>query len=396
MINAKEILNEAMLIKNEIVENRRHIHMAPEVGRNLVNTMSFIKEKLEEMGYETKKVYPSSLMTMIKGKENGKTILLRSDSDALPMKEKTNLPFLSKNNAMHSCGHDMHTAMLLGASKILKKHQDEIKGNVKILFQDDEEGFTGAKDAIKDGILENPKVDYALSLHVHSGTPSGVFILNSGNAMSGCTLFRIIVHGKGCHGAMPETGVDPISIMSRICTSLDEIITREFSALDSIILTLGSFHSGSAPNIIPEEAVVEGTIRSFSEEKSEKVFKRIDEISRKIAEAFRGSSKTEILSSSPPLINNKEKMDKVEEYLKDLYGEKMIYKIEKGGMGSEDFSSITQLVPSSYILLGAGSEKENPLYGKPMHNECVVFNEDVLPLGSACEAYIALKYLDEK
>lgn len=394
-INAQDILNSALSIKDELIQNRRHIHKNAEVGRNLPNTMSFIKSKLEEMGYTAKDVYPSSLLTIIKGKEEGKTILLRSDSDALRMEEKTSLPFKCTNGSMHSCGHDMHSAMLLGACKLLKKYEDKIKGNIKILFQDDEEGFTGAKDAIKNGVLENPKVDYAFSMHVHSGTPSGVFICNSGISMSGCTLFRVKVKGKGCHGAMPETGIDPISILNKIYLSLDTILTREFSALESIILTIGSFHGGSAPNIIPEEAEMEGTIRSFNEEVSKKVFKRVCEISSGIASSFNGEANVEVLSSSPPLINDKTKMIKVEEYLKDLFGEKMVFHMEKGGMGSEDFSSFTQIVPSSYILLGAGSEKENPLYGKPMHSESIVFNEDVLPLGSAAETYIALNFLNE-
>lgn len=387
------ILEQAKSIKDTIIEYRRTIHANPEVGAELPKTKAYVMDKLREFGYEPQEICESGIVATIEGSKPGKTFLLRADMDALPMQENTSCDFKSNNGSMHACGHDMHTAMLLGAAKLLKDNQDQIEGTVKLVFQPDEEGFTGAKKMIKAGVLENPKVDAAMAMHVHSGSPSNMVLCGLGTSIAGCIRFRINVKGTGCHGAMPETGVDPINIASHIYLSLQELISREVSATESAVLTIGKFAGGDAPNIIPGEVVMEGTIRSLNKEIGEFIFDRMNEIVTSTAKMFRGEAELIELSSVPPLANDKELANEVVGYMKDIVGDKSVVVFEGGGMGSEDFASYSYEVPSLYIMLGAGSKQENELYGEPMHNEKVVFNEDILPTGAAIHAYSAIMWL---
>ncbi|MFR5133064.1 MAG: M20 metallopeptidase family protein [Terrisporobacter sp.] len=388
-----KFMEQAIAIKDDIVEYRRVIHSNPEVGAELPKTKAYVMDKLREFGYEPEEICESGIVATIEGSKPGKTFLLRADMDALPMAEATDCDFKATNGAMHSCGHDMHTAMLLGAAKLLKQNQDEIEGTVKLVFQPDEEGFTGAKKMIEAGVLQNPKVDAAMAMHVHSGTPSNVVLCGLGTSIAGCNRFRIVVKGKGCHGAMPETGVDPINIAAHIFLAIQEITSREIPATKPAVITIGKFAGGDAPNIIPNEVVMEGTIRTLEKELGEQIFSRMNDIVTSTAKMFRGEAELIELSSVPPLANNKELANEVTGYMKDIVGEQGIFLFEGGGMGSEDFASYSYEVPSLYVILGAGAKNENPLYGVPMHNEKVVFNEDVLPTGAAMHAYSAIMWL---
>ncbi|CEH36207.1 M20 metallopeptidase family protein [Romboutsia lituseburensis] len=389
----ENFIKQAELIKDDIVSYRRTIHNNPEVGDKLPKTKAYVMDKLREMGYEPTEICESGIVATIQGNKPGKTFLLRADMDALPMKEETEFDFKSTNGCMHSCGHDMHTSMLLGAAKLLKQNQDQIEGTVKLVFQPDEEGFTGAKKMIKAGVLENPKVDAAMAMHVHSGTPSNVVLYGLGTSIAGCNRFRIVVKGTGCHGALPETGVDPINIAAHIYLSLQEIISREISSTKPSVLTIGKFAGGDAPNIIPEEVVMEGTIRSLDKEVGEFIFNRMNEIVTSTAKMFRGKAELIELSSVPPLANDTDLANELGNYVKDLVGEKAVVSFEGGGMGSEDFASYSYEVPSVYFMLGAGTKQENPLYGLPMHNNKVVFNEDIMVTGAAMHAYCAIQWL---
>lgn len=388
-----DIMNQAKAIKEELITFRRTIHSNPEVGESLPKTKTYVMEKLKEFGYDPKEICESGIVATIEGSKPGKTFLLRADMDALPIKELTELNFKSNNGCMHACGHDMHTAMLLGAAKLLKQNQDQIKGTVKLVFQPDEEGFTGAKKMIEAGVLKNPDVDAAMAMHVHSGTPSNMVLCGLGTSIAGCNRFRIIVRGTGAHGAMPELGVDPINIAAHIYLSLQEIISREISATKSAVVTIGKFVGGDAPNIIPEEVVMEGTIRSLDKEIGEFIFNRINEIVVSTAKMFRGEAELIELSSVPPLTNDTELVEAVTTYLKDLLGERSVIVFESGGMGSEDFASFSYEVPSIYLMLGAGTKQEDPVYGEAMHNPKVVFNEDILVTGAAMHAYSAMMWL---
>ena len=389
-------LEESKQISNELKEIRRHIHSCPEAGKSLPVTKAFVMDKLNEYGYEPEEICESGIVAVLRGGQasaESTTILLRADMDALAIKEEAPVEFASRNGFMHACGHDMHTAMLLGAAKLLKTHEKELKGNVKFVFQPDEEGFTGAKKMLAAGVLENPKADVGMALHVNSGTPSGMFLCGLGVCMAGCTLFKIKVKGTGCHGAMPETGVDPINIATHIYLSLQEIVAREIAPTSPVALTIGRFDGGKAPNIIPEEVVMEGTIRTMDRDLSDKIYNRIEEISKQTAELFRGYAEVTETASAPPLLNDKELVKEMAGYIKEITDPSKVFIFEQGGMGSEDFASYTYEIPCSYLLLGAGSPSENPLFGKPMHNDHVVFNEDILPLGSAALATCATKWL---
>ena len=381
-MDIQELRREAQTMQPQLTADRRRLHRNPEAGAVLPETVAYVKGRLTEMGYHPQEL-GGGLTATVTGTDTGRCILLRADMDALRGQEQSGLSFRSENGCMHACGHDMHTAMLLGAAQLLMQHRQELSGTVKLVFQPDEEGFTGAKAMLAAGVLQAPAPSEALALHVHSGTPSGTVLCGSGTFMAGCTLFRITVRGKGCHGAMPETGVDPIGIAAQIWIALQEITGRELPAKTPAVVTVGRFQAGQAPNIIPDEAVLEGTVRTFDRAVTARIMERIRQLSEGIASAFRGSAQMEELASAPPLQNDPALTEDMAALAETLLGREKVFRLKEGGMGSEDFASYTYELPCAYLLLGAGSPQEDPRYGQPMHNPKVVFNEDVLPLGAA-------------
>ena len=300
VVSAKEILAEAEALRETMISDRRTLHAAPEAGADLPRTREYVAGRLREMGYEPKEL-AGGITAEITGSDTGACVLLRADMDALCVTEQTDLPFRSQNGCMHACGHDMHTVMLLGAAKLLRGYQSKLNGTVKLVFQPDEEGFTGAKAMLAAGVLREPAPQAGFALHVHSGTPSGLVLCGEGTFMAGCTLFRVTVHGTGCHGAMPETGVDPIHIAANIYLALEELVAREVAAKQPAVITVGRFTGGDAPNIIPSSAILEGTIRTFDRELSACLLRRIGELAQGIAAAYRGTAEVCELASAPPL-----------------------------------------------------------------------------------------------
>ena len=365
----------------------------PEVGQELPRTAAYIAGELKKLGYQPQAL-GGGLVAAITGKDTGRCVLLRADMDALAGREQSGLDFQSDNGAMHACGHDMHAAMLLGAAQLLRRRREQLNGTVKLVFQPDEEGFTGAKAMRAAGILEGaPRPQAAMALHVNSGTPSGLVLCGRGTFMAGCTLFRITVKGVGCHGAMPETGVDPINIAAHIYLSLQELIARELAAKTPAVVTVGRFCGGEAPNIIPGDCVMEGTIRTFDRDVTARLMVRIGELAENTARAFRGSAVVEELASAPPLKNDPDLVNRMADWAGELLGKQSVYRLDQGGMGSEDFASYLYDMPCDYLLLGAGTAQEDPRFGRPMHNPAVVFNEDVLPLGAALHTWLAMQEL---
>ena len=352
VVSAKEILAEAEALRETMISDRRTLHAAPEAGADLPRTREYVAGRLREMGYEPKEL-AGGITAEITGSDTGACVLLRADMDALCVTEQTDLPFRSQNGCMHACGHDMHTAMLLGAAKLLRGYQSKLNGTVKLVFQPDEEGFTGAKAMLAAGVLREPAPQAGFALHVHSGTPSGLVLCGEGTFMAGCTLFRVTVHGTGCHGAMPETGVDPIHIAANIYLALEELVAREVAAKQPAVITVGRFTGGDAPNIIPSSAILEGTIRTFDRELSACLLRRIGELAQGIAAAYRGTAEVCELASAPPLKNDDIALDLSTACAKELFGDASVYRLRDGGMGSEDFASYTYELPCAYLLLGA-------------------------------------------
>ena len=391
----RTLLQEAEVMQPEILADRRALHRNPETGAELPETAAYVKRRLEALGYAPR-MLAGGVAAEITGEKTGRCILLRADMDALRIREETALDFRSENGNMHACGHDLHAAMLLGAAGRLQKHRQELAGTVRLVFQPDEEGFTGAKAMLAAGVLrEAPQPQAAVALHVHSGTPSGLVLCGRGTFMAGCTIFRVTAEGTGCHGAMPETGIDPINIAAHIYLALQELTARELAAEVPAVVTVGRFHGGEAPNIIPGTCVLEGTIRTFDREVTARLMARIGEIAENTARAFRGSARVEELASAPPLKNDPALMNRMADWAEELVGSQRVYWMDKGGMGSEDFASYTYEVPSAYLLLGAGTAAEDSRFGKPMHNPQVVFNEKILPEGAALYAMAALRWLAE-
>ncbi|WP_050614178.1 M20 metallopeptidase family protein [Bacillus testis] len=387
-------LESARAMKDELIQYRREIHQHPEVGDDLPQTTKFVMDKLKEFGYEPEEICNSGIVALVGNpKKSDKTFLLRADMDALPIEEQTDYSFKATNGNMHACGHDFHTTMLLGAAKLLKQYEDELEGTVKLVFQPNEEGFKGAKLMLKSGVLENPKVDAAMALHVHSGTPSHMMLYGQGTSTAGCTIFRVTINGVGCHGAMPETGVDPINIATHIYSSMQEIIAREVSPTESAVLTVGKFQAGNTHNVIPDQAILEGTIRFTSVDVGDFIYKRLEEIVPATAKIFRGEANIDILASVPPLKNDPDLANDLATYVKEIVGEKSVVSYPGGGMGSEDFASYGYEVPSVFFMIGAGTKEEDSHYGFPMHHPQVVFNEAILPTGAAVHAYTATMWL---
>ena len=379
----------------ELVENRRHFHRHPEVRNELFETVKYVKAQLEDMGYQVQEICQCGLVVLAGGKKPGKCILIRGDMDALPMPEDTGLEFSSENpGAMHACGHDLHMAMLLGAAKLLKEHEDEIEGTVKICFQPNEETFGGAKAMIEAGVLENPHVDAAFAIHVGSMADVGTLDYGKGLTMGSADGFSIHVKGKGCHGAAPNSGISPINIGVHIYLALQELLAREVNPAEQCTLTVGSMLFGDgATNVIPSEGVLNGTMRGFNAELINHLRQRVEEISVGTARVFGGDAEVEWLFSSPAMYCDPEFTDEVVRYAADVVGQDRMIPKKSRATGSEDFAYFGEKVPSQIFWLGAGVDDKTKRISN--HNPKVLFSEDALPYGAAVYTRCAIEWLKE-
>lgn len=381
----------AVELKEETVENRRYFHTNAEVGLNMPKAKAFVMEKLSEYGLEPEECGYGVTATVGNG---GKVLLLRADMDALPMPEDSGEPFACPTGTeAHACGHDFHAAMLLTAAKMLKENEAQLKGTVKFMFQPAEETFEGSKDMIAHGILENPKVDAALAYHVTPGKiPVGVYMYNNtGTMMYSVDGFRITVKGKGSHGAYPQNSIDPINIAVHVYLALEAIMAREVDSAKSCVMTVGKFAGGTAANIIPDTAVLEGTIRSNDKQERELVVRRMKEVAVKTAECYGGTAEITMLSEVPPLICDPELTDEIVAYMKELNIPGMAPYPGITANASEDFASIAERVPATFMYLSAGYLDERGSHAA--HNSKVQFNEEICPIGSACLAHCAAQWL---
>ena len=381
----------ALELKDETIANRRHIHKNAETGLDLPKTKAYVMKKLTEYGLEPKDCGYGVTATLGKG---GKVLLLRADMDALPMPEESGEEFACPTGKeAHTCGHDFHAAMLLTAAKMLKEKEDTLEGTIKFMFQPAEETFEGSKNMIENGFLENPPVDAALAYHVSPGKmPIGLFMYNDKDTMMySVDGFKITIHGKGSHGAYPHVGVDPINIGVHIHLALQELIARESDPTHSCVLTIGQFAGGTAANIIPETAVLQGTIRTNKPEARELLVRRMKEVAEKTAAVYNGTVDIEMISEVPPLICNPKLTDEVVGYMQELGIPGLTPYPGISASASEDFAVIAEKVPSTFMYLSAGYLDERGQY--PAHHPKAQFNEDVCPIGAACLAHCASQWL---
>ena len=385
-----EFLENAKRIEETMIKDRRHLHQHPEIYQELPETTAYILARLKEMGIEGREICKSGVMAEIGGKMPGKTILLRADMDALPMQEESGLPFSSQNQHAHTCGHDMHAAGLLGVARLLKDMEDQIDGTVRLMFQPDEEGLTGAQSMIEAGVLKG--VDVAFGGHVFPGSlEPGMLAVLPGYAMASSDRFQITLKGHGGHGSMPHKAIDPINTAVHVFLGLQEIIAREADAIDPTVITVGSFRAGDAPNIIPETAVLEGSIRAKSRAARALAKTRLEEVSKGIAAVYRTGCEVVFTGGTPSLYNDPELMAEMAGFAGEIADQVVSMDF---AMGSEDFAVLAEHVPAVYIGVGAGGQDEvYQLYYN--HNPKVQFSEGALVYIAAVYSYCAVKWLEK-
>lgn len=388
-----DFLEEAKLIRDEIINNRRYFHEYPEVGFEEFNTSKKIVEFLNSLGIENKVVCGTGIVALIKGNGDGPVIALRSDLDALPLEDRKNVEYASKiKGKMHACGHDGHMSILMGAAKILNKYKDEFKGTVKLIFEPAEETVGGAKFMIEEGVLQNPKVDAIVGLHVSELLDSGTIGLKYGVVNAASNPFKIIVKGRGGHGAHPEDCVDPIVAACNMVTSLQTIVSREISPHNPSVITIGQFLGGTAPNIIPEEVVLEGVIRTITKEDRKYAINRLKEICEGIALAMRVKVEIEIVDGYPCLYNNDKMVSFGEEVFKKVLGKDNVIMDICPSMGVESFAYFSEAVPSLFYFLGTRNILKGIVH--PAHGSLFDLDEEGLIFGAALQSAIAFNYLN--
>lgn len=388
------MLEKAKALSPELIRIRRDIHQHPELSFQEFRTAKLVADTLLELGIEAETgIGRTGVMAEI-GTGDGPTIAIRADMDALPINEKNDVPYKSQNpGVMHACGHDAHTAILLGAAHLLKQSlaEDEWRGNVRFLFQPSEEAFdadgtSGATAMIEDGALEG--VDAVIALHVLSNGPNGLFIFQDEYSMAAVDMFEARLFGDGAHGAYPHNGSDPIFMLGQILNALYAIPSRQINPLRPSIVSLGQVNGGNAHNVIPKEVMLKGTIRSFQEDVRHQLWEEIER-ALKISEALGGSYELNIIKGYPALYNAPEVNGWMRATAQELVGETAVANHEYG-MGAEDFAYMTQKTKGAMFMLGAATADGVARFH---HTETFDIDESVLPLGTAVLAETARRFV---
>lgn len=391
-----ELLKQADAAR--VTADRRYLHAHAETAFELHDTFEYVWKRLIEIGLTPKKCGRCGIVADIGAGE--RCVILRADMDALAIREEADVPFVSTNGCMHACGHDLHTAMLLEAARLLEARERELPGKVRLMFQPAEELLLGAADMLANGLLDGAEVAAAFMIHVLTGIdlPAGMVIVSApGVSAPAAGMFEIRICGKGCHGAMPHTGVDPITIAAHTVLNLQQIQTRELSITEPCALTIGMLQAGDSANVIPDAAVLRGSLRAFDDETHQYLIRRVGEIAAGTAALFRGSAETEMLGGAPTLVNDEKLSSMAVTALKKLLGEeRALLSSELGGdakksSGSEDFAHVSHAVPSLMVALAAGRPQDG--YGHPTHHPKAKFDERALPVGAAVYAKLALDAL---
>ena len=376
-------------MQDETIKMRRDLHQIPEIGLEVEKTCDYVEGKLKEIGLEPVRYGNSGISAIIDSGKEGKCLLLRADMDALPMSEDNDLPFKATNGCAHTCGHDTHAAMLISAAKILTGNKDQFKGKVKLMFQSAEEIFKGSRFMIEHGILENPKVDAALAMHTSLDEEPGSFGYNLGYMTTSCDNFKITIVGKGSHGAYPHTAHDPIYAGVLLYTHFMELIAREKDPNKVATLTFGQFTAGSNSNIIPNECIMQGTLRTYQPEVREYTKARIAEAVKAVEVLTQTKIDVDYFSGVPSLYSDPSLTEFFAETIKDNMDLKAIK--DSKIMASEDMACVAEKVKTTYLMLNMKTKGCDAAH----HNPKVIFNEDALKYGTAIFAICAVNYLNK-
>lgn len=394
---ATDIRNDVDEILPGVVADRRHLHEHPELAFEEHETARFVAERLQSLGVEEIKigVGRTGVTGLIRGKKgDGKVVMLRADMDALPILEENDVDYRSSvDGKMHACGHDAHTAMLLGTTRLLMDLREQFAGTVKVLFQPAEEVPPGgAIEMIRDGVLENPRVDAVFGLHVAAELPAGQIGVRAGAASAGSDRFRITVQGKGGHAARPHGSIDPVVVGAHIVTALQTLVSRETDPTQAAVVTVGSIVAGDAFNVIPDTAEIKGTIRTLDPEVRARMEQRLPELARGIASAMRADVEVQFIKGYPGMVNDEAMTEVVREAATDVVGADNV--IESAtGLGGEDFAYFLLERPGCFFRVGTRNDERNIVFGH--HHPRFDVEEDGMAPGIATTVQTVLRYLGD-
>lgn len=387
-----KLLEAALALAPEVIADRRAIHHRPELAYRETETAALVAGRLTQLGLRVRPgVAVTGVVGLIEGASPGKTVLLRADMDALPIQEDSHHEYTSANpGVMHACGHDAHTAILLGVAKLLSQRRRQMVGNVKLMFQPAEEGGAGALRMIEEGVLEAPGVDAAFMLHVSSLHEVGQVATKAGPALAGTNLFTITINGRGGHASTPHVTVDPVVVAAHVVSAVQTIVSREVDPSEPVVITLGSIRAGTAANIIPDQAIIQGTVRAYSDDVMSMLERRLEEMVTGIARTFRANAQIEYFMHYPATVNDPEMAALLARSSRRVLGDNAVLTADPIFAG-EDFAFILERVPGAMLHLGV----RNPEWAdeRPPHTARFDLDEGSTPLGVACLTAVALDFL---
>jgi hippurate hydrolase len=394
--DSEQLLSEARKLLPNVIQLRRRIHRHPEIGLALPDTQNAIIDALGDLNLHiTKGKQLSSIVAVLEGIAPGRTVLLRADMDALKIQEATGLEYASETDgAMHACGHDAHTAMLVGAARLLASRRERITGRVIFAFQPGEEGYAGARLMIEEGLLDRYGApDAAFAIHITPRQPSGAVFSRPGPTLAGAGMFTIMIKGRAGHPAEPHNAVDPIPIASEVVLALQTYVTRRVKAFEPAVVTVTAIQAGSPElGAIPETATLTGTIRAVSEDTRVQLFGAVRDLAGNIASAHGAEAQVNVDPGYPPLVNDPGVVETIGEVSRSLLGKDHFRLLPTPIMPSEDFSYILQRVPGAMAFLGARPDNQDTV--ADVHSPHMILNEDAMAVGMALHTAVALHLLD--